>query len=71
MLFEEYLLLTRKKAMRCRDLFAKIVSRYDGKLSPAAFEKANWILWFLEQSEHSYVLREYNLKKLAEESDER
>ncbi len=65
MLFEEYLLMTRKKAKQCRDLFNKIVSRYD-KLSPSAFEKATWILWFLLQSEHSYLLR---VKKLAEELD--
>lgn len=71
MLFEEYLTVTRKKTMQCRDLFNKIESKYDGKLSPAAREKINWVLCFLMLSEHSYVLREHNLKKLAEESDGR
>lgn len=66
MLFEEYLLLTRKKAVQCMHLFTKIEQRYD-KLSPSACEKATWLLCFLLQSEHSYILRESNLKKLAEE----
>lgn len=67
MLFEEYLTVTRKKTMQCRDLFNKIESKYDGKISRKASEKLIWILCFLIQSEHSYVLREHNLKKLAEE----
>ncbi len=65
MLFEEYLLKTKQKAELCRHLFTKIEQRYN-KLSPSAFEKANWILCFLAQSEHSYLLR---VKKLAEELD--
>ena len=68
MLFEEYLLKTRKKAEQCRHLFTKIEQGYN-KLSPATCEKATWILCFLLQSEYSYILRESNLKKLAEELD--
>lgn len=67
-MLQEYLLKTRKKAKQCRDLFTKIEQRYD-ILSPSTREKATWLICFLLKSEHSYILRESNLKKLAEELD--
>lgn len=51
-----------------------IVSRYDGKLSPAAVEKANWILCFLEvlfnntgvEYRETYQFRDHTLAEVSD-----
>lgn len=66
----DIVIISKIKSVRCRNLFGIIVTKFSGgKLNNAVLNKYNMILHFLEQSEHSYIIREHELKKLSEEKE--